>query len=482
MGQSQFIGRNDELSRLKLLLDKKSASLVVVRGRRRIGKSRLIEEFAKKFTFFQFTGLPIANETTAQSQRDEFARQLSIQTGLPEILADDWTKLFMVLGEKKKAGRIIGLFDEISWMGSKDPDFLGKLKTVWEIYFKKNNKLVFILCGSVSTWIEKNIINSTGFLGRISLYLTLTELPLYDCNKFLEAQSFKRSVYEKFKILSVTGGVPWYLEQIQSKLNADENIKNLSFRKDGMLVQEFDLIFHDLFLRRSEVYKKIVRILVAGPIEFDGIAKQLNYVNSGALSEYLNDLKHAGFISRDYTWHLLDEQASRLSHFRLSDNYLRFYLKYVEPKKHKILNNDFDPISMSALKQWDTIMGLQFENLVINNRKIIRESLGIKPEDVVADNPFFQRKTSRQPGCQIDYLIQTRFNTLFVCEVKFSQRVIGMDIVGEMQNKIARLSIPKGFACCPVLIHVNGIHEKVKESDYFVEVIDFGALLEGLSS
>jgi len=65
-------------------------------------------------------------------------------------------------------------------------------------------------------------------------------------------------------------------------------------------------------------------------------------------------------------------------------------------------------------------MGLQFENLVLNNRLWIKQQLSLKPEEILIDNPFFQRKTKRQHGCQIDYLIQTKYNNLYICEVKFS--------------------------------------------------------------
>lgn len=244
--------------------------------------------------------------------------------------------------------------------------------------------------------------------------MTLEELPLSDCNGLLEVQGFRGSEYEKFKLLSVIGGIPWYLEQIKPKLNADENIKNLCFKKDGILVNEFDLIFHNLFTRRSEIYKKIIEVLAKGPLEFNKIHENLNYPKSGVLSEYLADLISAGFISRDFTWHLKTGKDSLLSHFRLSDNYLRFYLKYVSHNRSKISRDEFNEISMSSLSGWDTIMGLQFENLVLKNRNLIKNILDVKPEDLVANNPFFQRKTSIQQGCQIDYLIQTRFNVLFV--------------------------------------------------------------------
>jgi AAA+ ATPase superfamily predicted ATPase len=331
-----FVGRKDELERLNSLLGKKSASLVVVKGRRRIGKSRLVEEFAKGKRFLVFSGIPPIEGTTAQSQRDVFARQLGAQVGLPSIQAQDWSDLFSLLTRFTFERQVVILFDEISWMGSKDPLFLGKLKNAWDLEFKKNPHLVLIFCGSVSTWIEKNIISSTAFFGRISLYLTLEELPLNDCSKLLDLQGFRGSIYEKFKLLSVSGGIPWYIEQIQSTLNADDNIKNLCFLKDGILFKEFDLIFHDLFERRSEIYQPIVESLAEGSKEFNEISKALKYQKSGALSTYLDDLMQSGFITRDYTWSIKSGKPLRLSHFRLSDNYLRFYLKFIKPNAYKI--------------------------------------------------------------------------------------------------------------------------------------------------
>ncbi len=482
MKLSPFIGRKEELKQLSALLNKRSASLVVVRGRRRIGKSRLIERFAQSHRFIRFSGIPPTNEISAQSQRNVFMHQLAQQVDLPWQAsgweATDWSVLFQTLTEKTRDGRVIILFDEISWMGSEDPTFLGKLKNAWDLGFKSNSELVLILCGSVSTWIEENIIKSTGFFGRISHYITLSELPLNECNTFLEHQGFVGTAYEKLKLLSVSGGIPWYLEQIQPNLNADEIIKNLCFRKDGVLVGEFDLIFHDLFSKRSEIYKKIIGVLAAGPFELNDLYKALSLQKSGVLSVYLDELIKAGFVQRDYTWLLKSGKEARLSHFRLSDNYLRFYLKYVEKNLGKIARDGFKDMSLTNLPGWSSMMGLQFENLVLNNRSKLWEILGIHSGDIVSDNPFFQRKTSTQRGCQIDYLIQTRHNLMLICEIKFSRQSIKGDIIDEMKDRIHRLKRPKGFACAPVLIHVNGVDDAVMDANYFSHIIDFSAFLE----
>jgi AAA+ ATPase superfamily predicted ATPase len=474
---TKFIGRTNELNELRNLLGKKTASLVVLQGRRRIGKSRLIEEFAKSDVFYHFSGIPPTPETTKQSELDEFSRQIHLQTGLPELKADDWSKLFIFLYEKVKHARVIILFDEISWMGSKDPDFLGKLKNAWDIYFNKNPELILVLCGSVSSWIEKNIVSSTGFMGRPSLYMTLDELSLMDCNQFWGKQNKNISSFEKFKILALTGGVPRYLELINPKLPAEMNIKHLCFSKHGPLLNEFEHIFSDIFSKRSEIYKKIVKQLVKGPATADDLAVGSELTRTGSFDEYLNDLVLSGFIVRDYTWHLKTGKISKLSQYRLKDNYIRFYLKYILPIKEKIRKGRYQEVALTLLPGWETIMGLQFENVILNNHAVIIRLLGIKPEEIIADNPFFQRATSQQKGCQIDYLIQTKFDTLYICEIKFSKHPIGLSIISEMKEKINRLKVPRHMSRRSVLIHVNGVTDEVRESEYFSNIIDFSNLL-----
>ncbi|GAG32980.1 unnamed protein product, partial [marine sediment metagenome] len=100
------------------------------------------------------------------------------------------------------------------------------------------------------------------------------------------------------------------------------------------------------------------------------------------------------------------------------------------------------------------------------------------PEDVIYDNPFFQRKTTRQKGCQIDFMIQTKFKTLFVFEIKFSRNTIQRSVIDSVKEKIARLSIPRGMAMLPVLIHVNEVSSGVVDEDYFYSIINFSELLE----
>lgn len=123
-------------------------------------------------------------------------------------------------------------------------------------------------------------------------------------------------------------------------------------------------------------------------------------------------------------------------------------------------------------------MGYQFENLVLRNRRHLHQLLTIQPEDVIAEGPYFQRTTKKQPGCQIDYMIQTKFDSLYICEIKFSKHELKKEIITEVKEKISRLTRPRYFSCRPILVHVNGVSEHVEESDYFGKIVDFSEFLK----
>ncbi len=451
-----FIGRHLELEKLNSLSQKATASLVVIRGRRRIGKSRLIEEYAKDKKTFKFIGLPPTE--SPKDQKDEFAWQLENQIKKPVRKKEDWNDLFLELSKHTKTGRVVVIFDEISWMG--DDLFLGKLKTAWDEWFSKNPRLTFILCGSVSSWIDENILSSTGFVGRISLVLTLRELSLRESSVFLG----NMSAYEKFKILSVTGGIPRYLEEIDPGKSADKNIMDLCYNPSGLLYYEFEQIFSDLFSPKNKTYRMLLESIVDGSLSPQEIFERLDLNKAGYFSDCLSDLEVAGFIERDYTWHLRSGRRSKLSHYRLIDNYARFYLKYIFPYKDQIKKGVLPSIN------WEAIMGLQFENLVLNNRNLLIERLGIK--EIIYENPYFQKASDRRIGCQIDYLVQTRFNILYLFEVKFSRRPIGVEIIESIEQKIKALALPMSVK--PILVHVNGVTEDLEDRRYFANIISFG--------
>jgi len=470
----EFIGRKRELSKLKGLLARQLPRLIILKGRRRIGKSRLLLEFGKIVgRVHVFTGLAPEEGITAQDQRYEFARQLDVEFGLKGLDCRDWGNLFWQLSQQTKSGRVLVVLDEISWMATGDAKFLPQLQVAWESYFKQNTEIILALCSSISMWIDENLLSSTGFMGRQSLTMTLKELSLNECLEFWHGFNATISAQEKLLTLSVTGGIPRYLEEINPKLSAEQNIKNMCFSADGILFQEFNRIFSDLFNDKKSDYQAICESLALGATDAQTLYKRTDMKGGGDDYKLLKNLTLSGFISKDYTWHINSGKLAKIASYRLSDNYCRFYLKYILPNQHKIEADDYTDIALTALPNWSSIMGLQVENIVLNNRRLIKKALGLSQQEIICDNPFIQRATQRKIGCQIDYLIQTRFNTIYVCEIKYSRDPIQKTVIDDVQRKIDALNIKRNFSVRPVLIHCHQVSETVVESQFFSHIINF---------
>jgi AAA+ ATPase superfamily predicted ATPase len=462
-----FIGREEEQELMKRLLRQYGSKIVTVNGRRRIGKSTLVAKIAENYSFFSFSGIAPVAGTSKQVQIDNFLSQLSKKTGNSYERCTDW---FWVLdklsGELPKNEKCIILFDEISWIAHGDPTFVGILKNWWDLDISKRENILLIFCGSVSTWIDKNIINGTAFYGRISAYITLEQLSIPESAEFLRKRNFHGSAFEFYKILSVTGGVPWYLERIDPALTVDKNIEILCFKRDGLLKHEFEKIFNDVFSIHGEVYNRILVSLCDGMKTLSEIRTAIGYVQGGTISRLTDNLITCGFVSKHQQWSFKSKKLGRQSVYKICDPYVRFYLRYIKPAG----NREKLPESL------DSIVGLQMESLLIQNRKMIWKLLGI--DEPLIDNPYIQRPTLSKQGCQIDYLIQTKTNNLYVCEFKFQRRVLNAEIIAEMREKLGRLSIPRGMAMVPVLFHLGGVSEPVCLDNFFYKIIDLADLLE----
>lgn len=468
----KLIGRTKELLSLNKLKQKSTASLVCVRGRRRIGKSRLIQYFSKSFkNFVEFQGLAPHIGSDNQKQLDFFAKTISMHFKLPKFEFTDWSEAFSTLARLTSDGSYLVFLDEISWLGKYDPDFAGKLKVAWDTEFKKNDKLILVLCGSVSTWIKKNILNNTGFVGRISLNLKITELSLSESLELIRGRNLNE--YELIKILSLTGGVPKYLEEISVKETAEKNIERLLLNKSGFLFNEFEQIFNEIFEKKATAYRKMLIEIGQGAKTPKEIAQRLKLQLNGDFFEALDHLCESGFLEKNNTWIINTDKDSNLSQYRISDNYIHFYLKYVYPIRSRI---ERLPLKIITLKNWESIIGYQFQNLIYNNLEKVLELLEIGAEEITHVGPYFQNKNTKQNGCQVDLLIQTKFGNLYMCEIKCKKN-IDASILDEINVKKKNLNYKKGFTVRPVLILCGDVAESVENSENIFKVLHFKDLI-----
>ncbi|MBQ2631001.1 MAG: ATP-binding protein [Kiritimatiellae bacterium] len=473
-----FFGRENELRRLDGLWRKSVSSLVTIRGRRRIGKSTLVYEFARRSgaRFIKLEGLQPKEGVDNDMQLAAFGRQLARQVKGSRSKPADWFDAFSRLEKVLKGkGKIVVLLDEISWMGKYDPGFAGELKYAWDNWFSRRPRLIVFLCGSVSAWIEKNIVKSKAFVGRPSMNLTLRDLPMDVCVRFWGRNAGRTATREILDVLSVTGGVPKYLENIDPSISADENIRNLCYRPGALLVDEFEEIFHDSLDENLSAKKAILKSLVGGPLVGEEIADKLGVAYNGHVTGNMSELEMSGVVARDSGINPSTGKETKTCRWRISDNYTRFYLKYIEPNLALIGKDAYRFASLDQLPDWEGVLGLQFECLILNNIDLLLPLIGLDRALLTSAAPYRQNKTERLKGCQIDLVIQTR-KSVYCVEIK-RQNSIGEKVVDECEEKISRLKVKNTRTVRPVLVYDGDLSRRVPADAFFSFIVSSDDLI-----
>ncbi len=475
-----FYGREKILMRLEGLWQKRSPSLVTVRGRRRIGKSTLVAEFAARTAdhFIAIDGQAPGKGVGNKTQLKSFMGQLAAQTPAPNVPVTSWLQAFQLLdGAIPREGRTIVLLDEISWMGGWDKAFAGTLKIAWDKMLKLHPNLIVVLCGSVSSWIAENILNGTGFVGRDSLDLVVDELPMRECVSFWGAAKERTMPHEIFDFLSVTGGVPKYLEELNPAKTADENIRELCFTKSGLLFRDFDQIFNSIFGAKADDRRAILLALADGSRSLSELSQRLGKTRNGHLGETLEELELAGFIAKDWGVNPQTARPERTARYRVKDNYTRFYLHHVAPLHRQIESGLFHFDSLGDLKGWETIRGLQFENLIVQNYHDLLPILGIDGATLLSAAPYRRAKIrDGTKGVQVDLLLQTQ-TTAYVVEIK-RQAAIGETVADEIKEKAARLGFRSTTSVRTVLVYDGALAPRLRTEHLLDFIIPAERLLK----
>ena len=440
-----FYGREDILEDMMSLWGKRVSSLVTCRGRRRIGKSTLVAEFARKSSarFIRIEGIKPKRGFTNADELQNFAMFLSLQSDATAESYDNWAQAFEALvGQIKDDGRTVVLLDEISWMAHYDPHFPDILKIAWDTMFKKHDRLILVLCGSVSSWIKDNIIDNSAYLGRRSGDFIVGELPLRDCVKFWGAAAENLASRDILDVLSVTGGVPRYLEEINPALSANENIRRMCFTRKSPLREDFDDMFFDVITEQQAFTGQVLRCLADGPRTSAEVASKLGLPKGGNTSAALDRLVEAGLVAQD----IIDAGSYAFT-------------------------------SLDQLKGIDAVLGLAFENLVVNHYREILPRLGLSRALIESAAPFVKRGSAKEKtgGCQVDLLIQTAQSCSLV-EVK-RRKEIGEEVLEEVKEKLNALSLSKGISVRTALVYDGRLSATIEASGYFNALINVRELL-----
>jgi AAA+ ATPase superfamily predicted ATPase len=406
-----FIGREKEINLLRERKRADRAQLIVLYGRRRVGKTALIEKGYENEVIWKFEGLE--GESTINQIRhfilllSKYSKDQSLKNRKISTWADAFTALDEKIGDKE-----INIFlDEFQWLASMRKQAVSIFKWAYDNYFNKRKGCRFIICGSISSFIVRKVIKSTALYGRIDLEICLRPFSIRETYLFFNK---KRTRTETLDIYMALGGIPQYLLELDPKKSMVQNLNDLAFSMSGYLFNEYQRLFASHFSHNGN-YETILRILSQrGTLTSDELAHSLGMATGGTLTHLIEDLELAGFIER---YSPIDKQSnSRLVRMRITDEYINFYFKFIDRNRRAIEEGTlkgFEVLTGPVFEQW---RGYAFEKVCNKHALAISSALGFSGIRYQSGSWFRNRNGSKT---QIDLMFKRADNVLTVCEVKY---------------------------------------------------------------
>ena len=417
-----LIGRTQEIAILNKALSSSEAEMVSVIGRRRVGKTFLVNTIYREELIFSITG--VQNGSLAD-QLENFTDQLSEYAGasLPLQRPNSWLKAFQLLrgyvkqhlGSRKK----VIFFDELPWLATQRSGFLQALGYFWNSWASQQN-LVIVVCGSAASWMIRKVVNDTGGLhNRITKRIYLEPFTLAETEAYLESKNIHFNRYQIVQLYMVMGGIPHYLKEIRGGQSATQNIQEICFSKNGLLGDEFPRLYNSLF-SEAENHIKIIRTLGG---KWMGLTrKQLvkigKLAEGGTLSRVLEELIQSGFISAYRPF----GKKKKEKLYRLSDPYSLFYLQFIEDKAYEGRDIWQHLSQTQPFKSWS---GYAFENICMKHITQIKMALSIAGIYSLSSS-FYRKGSTDQKGVQIDLLIDRKDQVINLFEIKYYSKKVSL--------------------------------------------------------
>lgn len=424
-----MVGRNYEINRLLNSLKSNASELIAVYGRRRVGKTFLIRNIYKEHIKFEVSGL---YQGEKEQQLDIFfdeLKKVSLRF-LEEDRPESWKDAFELLkkyinGLRGKEKKVI-FIDEMPWLDTHKSDFRMYFGHFWNTYCEKRNDLIVVICGSAASYMVQNVVSNQGSLhARLTYKLHIKPFTLYETKAFLESKNIHWGHYHILHLYIAIGGIPHYLNKIQKGESVVQTIQRLCFDVTGDLVNEFEEIFESLFTHSSS-HISMVRALAQTNkgLTREELIIQSNLHTGGSFTQALEELIASGFVSK----YAALNKKSKNTLYRLSDEYSRFYLKYIEPNKNQGANFWKTLFQSQSYLSW---AGFNFETICLKHINQIKKALKI--EGIHSVNSSWTSK-----GTQIDLVIKRDDHWINLCEMKFhsSEYTIEKNELENLRNKI----------------------------------------------
>ncbi len=417
-----IIGRRKEIDRIEQCLYSKRPEFMVVYGRRRVGKTYLIKEYFNNTFSFYATGIMDAN---THGQLKAFNESLKFYGDKEKKAPKDWFEAFgrlRMLLEKDDVVRDpvskkrVVFLDEVPWMDTARSDFKSALEFFWNGWASSCEDILLIVCGSATSWIISNILNSRGgFYNRVTNRLWLMPFTLGECEEYFKSNGMIMTRKQVIESYMVFGGIPYYLNLLDRRQSLIQNIDSLVINSNGQLHYEFDHIFASLF-KKPVKHIAVINALInhkTGMLRTE-LALCQGLTDGAGLTKVLGELEECGFIQKSKN--ISKDKSGFL--YRIIDPFVLFSHTFL---KEKGIDSWTKFYKTAAYYSW---RGLAFETVCMWHVPQIKAALGISG---VSTNECSWKSKQKKGGAQIDLLLDRKDDVINICEMKFSDEEYEID-------------------------------------------------------
>ena len=453
----EIIGRKEEIRQLQAYCESGRPEFIAVYGRRRIGKTFLIDEFFHYQYSFSVSGVLDGSPTEQITAFTQALRKIGYQGDMPQ----SWMNAFFILSELLETRlsenqRCTIFIDELPCFDTPRSGFIQAFSHFWNTWGQKHPQVLLIVCGSATTWMIKNIIDShAGLHNRITHEIHLRPFTLNETESMLQSMQIHWDRLSILQIYMIMGGIPYYLSLLQKGESIVQAIDRLYFSANANLQSEYKRLFASLF-REPEPYLEIMRILSTSRkgITREEMIKALGKKDNGHLSEYLQNLIKCDFIRYYFVKTKKVRKTNGL--YQLTDFFTIFHNTFLT----RPINDEHYWSHNLQTPLMNTWLGLAFERVCMAHIPQIKRCLGI---DRIGTEYYSWRSKTSENGSQIDLLIERADRIINLCEIKYSTTPYSIDKSEEMKLRIRQSDFAEEtgtkYAIFPTMITTYGIRK-----------------------
>lgn len=411
-----IIGREKEMRKLQALANSPRAEFLALYGRRRVGKTFLVNQVFDGQFAFKMTGVI---EGSLKDQFTAFADAMDIFGYEMPKQPTDWMSAFIMLKKALKKAcspdkRCVVFIDELPALDTDNSNVASALGYFWNEWASLQDNMVLIICGSATSWMITHVIDSKGGLhDRLTYEMPIHPFSLKEVEEYLEVHQFVWNRQMTLQLYMVFGGIPYYLSLLDKGESMVQNVDRLFFSHDTIMRREFRRLFNTLY-KSPNKYIDIIKALGKSGrgMTREQLASELKCANNGHLGNKLDDLVHCDLIRKN----IVREKALKRKDaiYQLCDFFCAFFLTFID--RAEVETGYWkNHVNTPEINSW---MGIAYERICMAHIQQIKHALRI---DGISSLCYSWRSKETIPASQIDIVIERADKIVNICEVKYSQ-------------------------------------------------------------